>query len=91
MKGNKIFAGLIAGAALGTVAGLLIAPKQGRESRQIVTTRAGELRHKAGDYMDVMRSWKKSNLSWLRTAMRMAPSKDPFQPAEQKVGNLAIH
>ena len=60
MKGNKMFAGLIAGAALGTVAGLLIAPKPGRESRQIVTARAGELRHKTGDYMDVMRSWKKS-------------------------------
>ena len=59
MTANKMFAGLIAGAALGTVAGLLIAPKPGKESRQIVTIRAGELREKAGGYIDGVRSWKK--------------------------------
>ena len=60
MKGNKMFAGLVAGAAVGTAAGLLLAPKPGKESRHIVRTRAGEMRHKAGGYVDVIRAWKKN-------------------------------
>ena len=64
---NKLVTGLIAGAALGAVAGLLFAPKPGKESRQIVAARADEvrdkadgLRGKAADYVDAMRSWRKS-------------------------------
>ena len=64
---NKLVTGLIAGAALGAVAGLLFAPKPGKESRQIVAARADELRDKADglrgkavDYVDAMRSWRKS-------------------------------
>ena len=44
VKTNKLVTGLIAGAALGAVAGLLFAPKPGKESRQIVAARADELR-----------------------------------------------
>ena len=64
---NKLVTGLIAGAALGAVAGLLFAPKPGKESRQIVAARADELRDKADglrgkavDYVDAMRSRRKS-------------------------------
>ena len=64
---NKLVTGLIAGAALGALAGLLFAPKPGKESRQIVAARADELRDKADglrgkavDYVDAMRSRRKS-------------------------------
>ncbi len=64
---NKLVTGLIAGAALGAVAGLLFAPKPGKESRQIVAARADELRDKADglrgkavDYVDAMRSRRQS-------------------------------
>ena len=67
VKTNKLVTGLIAGAALGAVAGLLFAPKPGKESRQIVAARADELRDKADglrgkavDYVDAMRSRRKS-------------------------------
>ena len=60
VKGNKMFAGLIAGAAVGTAVGLLFAPKPGRESRRVVATQADEMRHKAGNYVEKVRSWKKS-------------------------------
>ena len=53
--GNKIVTGLIAGALIGTIAGLLLAPKPGREARDLVAYRAGELRQKAGDYMGILR------------------------------------
>ncbi len=67
VKTNKLVTGLIAGAALGAVAGLLFAPKPGKESRQIVAARADELRNKADGlrgkavgYVDAMRSRKQS-------------------------------
>ena len=67
VKTNKLVTGLIAGAALGAVAGILFAPKPGKESRQIVTAQAKEfrnkadgLRNKAGGYVDAMRSRGKS-------------------------------
>ena len=64
---NKLVTGLIAGAALGAVAGLLFAPKPGKESRQIMAARADELRNKAdgirdkaAGYVDAMRSRRQS-------------------------------
>ena len=55
MKGNKLVIGFIAGALIGALGGLLIAPRPGKESRQIVAARAGELRTKAGDYVTTLR------------------------------------
>ncbi len=60
VKRNKLVKGLIAGAAVGAVAGLLLAPKPGNESRQIVAIRAGEIRHKAAGYLDAARSRRKN-------------------------------
>ena len=64
---NKLVTGLIAGAALGAIAGLLFAPKPGKQSRQIVAARADELRNKAdgirdkaAGYVDAMRSRRQS-------------------------------
>ncbi len=52
---NKFVTGLIAGAAVGTAAGLLFAPKPGKETREVVSARAGDLRQKAGSYVGTMR------------------------------------
>ncbi len=60
VKPNKIVTGLIAGVVVGAVAGLLFAPKPGKASRKIVTSRAGEIRYKAGGYIDAMRSRRKN-------------------------------
>jgi len=52
---NQLFTGLIAGVVVGAAAGLLLAPKTGKESRQIVVARAGEVRGKAGQYATSVR------------------------------------
>ena len=54
-KPNNLVTGMIAGALVGTVIGLLFAPKTGRETRDIVATRAGVIRQRAGDYVGNLR------------------------------------
>lgn len=41
MGNNKLVMGLVAGAIIGAAAGILLAPKAGKETRQMVRTRAG--------------------------------------------------
>ncbi len=53
--GNRFLTGLIAGAVIGSVAGLLMAPKPGKETRQFVAYRANELKSKAGGYAVTIR------------------------------------
>ena len=67
VKTNKLVAGLIAGVAVGAVAGLLFAPKPGKDSRKIVASRtdelktmADELRNKVDSYVEGIRSRRKS-------------------------------
>lgn len=60
VKQNKLVTGLIAGAAVGAVAGLLFAPKPGKASRQIVAARTGGIRHRAVRYIDAMRFRRKN-------------------------------
>ena len=55
-KGNKLVTGLVAGAAVGAIAGLLLAPKTGKETRSIVSTRADKIRHKTGHYVGGLRN-----------------------------------
>lgn len=50
-----LITGAAAGATLGAVAGLLLAPKTGEEIRQIVAARATEATQKAMGYMDSFR------------------------------------
>ncbi|MDP6550433.1 MAG: YtxH domain-containing protein [Dehalococcoidia bacterium] len=51
-RSNKLTTGLIAGAVVGAVAGLLLAPKPGKETRHMFASRAGDyagtLRHRIG-------------------------------------------
>ena len=53
--GNQLVTGIIAGALIGAIAGLLLAPKAGKESRQMVAARAVEAREKAGQYITTLR------------------------------------
>lgn len=48
---QKIIAGLGAGIIFGTAAGLLIAPKTGEETRNLVAARVGNLKRKATLYL----------------------------------------
>ena len=56
---NRILLGLItgvaAGAAIGVVAGLLLAPKTGKETRQIVAARATQVTQKARECLGAVR------------------------------------
>ena len=54
-RSNKLITGLVAGALVGAAAGLLFAPKPGKESRTIVGTKAGEIRNKTGEYFGTIR------------------------------------
>ena len=52
---NKLIAVLTTGAVLGAAAGILLAPKTGKESRKVVATQSVELRRKAGHYVRNLR------------------------------------
>ena len=47
---------LLAGALAGTAVGLMLAPKSGKETREVVGSKAGELQQRAGDYVDLLRA-----------------------------------
>jgi gas vesicle protein len=51
VRSNKLVAGLLFGAA----AGLLLAPKPGKESRHVVASRLDQPRHKAGNRVRTLR------------------------------------
>ena len=56
---DKFITGVLAGALIGTAIGMLLAPKPGNETRQIVRERAGEYletaRERAGAYFGTAR------------------------------------
>ena len=52
---NNLITGLVTGAVVGALAGILFAPKPGKETREIVATRADVIRQKAGDYVGNLR------------------------------------
>ena len=52
---NKFLVGVLTGAAVGAAAGILMAPKVGKETRQIVSARATQAKQKAGDYVVSLR------------------------------------
>lgn len=52
---NKLVTAVVAGAAAGAVAGLMLAPKPGKVTRRFVSTRAGEVSHKTGRYFGSLR------------------------------------
>ena len=55
MKTSGLITGLVAGALVGAVAGLLMAPKAGKETRNIVGAKAAEIKDRAEDYLGNIR------------------------------------
>ena len=56
VKGNRMVTGFILGAAAGAAVGIMIAPKAGRETREILRHRAGKVQHRAGAALGTLRS-----------------------------------
>ena len=55
MRQKSFTTGLMAGAAIGTVAALLFAPKPGKVTRRFVANRSGKIRSKVGGYTSHLR------------------------------------
>ena len=52
MTGKNVFVtGIIAGAAVGAAAGLLLAPKPGKVTRRFAVSKASQIRRQAGGYL----------------------------------------
>jgi gas vesicle protein len=58
---KKLVTGLVTGAAMGAVAGLLLAPKPGRVTRRFVTIRANRIRNMTGEYIGSLRQKNAKN------------------------------
>ncbi len=54
-RGGSVLAGLIGGALAGAVAGLLLAPKAGKEAREIVREKGEEYINKGEEYATSLR------------------------------------
>lgn len=52
---SRFLAGLVAGAVVGAIAGLVLAPERGKDVRQLVRDRTGEIRNKAETYVENLR------------------------------------
>lgn len=54
-RGRALLTGLIGGAIAGAVAGLMLAPKAGKEAREIVREKGGEYLNKGEGYISALR------------------------------------
>ena len=55
-NGKRLMIGLVAGAILGTLAGMLVAPKSGKENRKMVGEKASKIRNRTGEAMGSLKS-----------------------------------
>jgi gas vesicle protein len=55
-NGKRLMTGLVAGAILGTLAGMLVAPKSGKENRKMVGEKASKIRNRTGEAMGSLKS-----------------------------------
>lgn len=55
-NGKKLMTGLVAGAVLGTIAGMLLAPKSGKENRKMVGEKASKIRNRTGEAIGNLKS-----------------------------------
>ena len=49
---SKLVVGLAVGICTGAAAGMLVAPKSGKDSRQVIKSRSGALKHRAGELIN---------------------------------------
>jgi gas vesicle protein len=69
--GNKVAAGLFAGALAGAVAGMLLAPKPGKETRHII---AGRLDNVCGRAGDRIAAWRRAKANGCHPEVVQTPS-----------------
>ncbi len=55
-NGKRLMTGLVAGAILGTLAGMLVASKSGKENRKMVGEKASKIRNRTGEAMGSLKS-----------------------------------
>ncbi len=55
-NGKKLVTGLVAGAVMGTIAGMLLAPKSGKENRKMVGEKASKIRTRTGGAIGNLKS-----------------------------------
>lgn len=82
-KGSKFAVGAILGAATGIVAGVLTAPKSGKETRDDIKRKAVELKDQAFDTADDVRANAEAKARELEAAAR-----DIRETAEKKAREL---
>lgn len=54
-SGAKFITGLVAGTLVGAAIGLLLAPKPGKVTRQVVVEKADDWKHRAEEYFAALR------------------------------------
>lgn len=54
-KSSDLLTGLLAGAVVGAIAGLILAPKPGKDTRELVGARTSLIRNKAENYVENLR------------------------------------
>ncbi len=54
-KTSNFLTGLLAGAVVGAIAGLILAPKPGKDTRELVGSRTSEIKNRAGYYVENLR------------------------------------
>ncbi len=62
-SGKKMITGMVAMATVGTIAGMLLAPKSGKENRKMVAMKASKIRNRAGGAFGTLKSRMKRNHS----------------------------
>ena len=55
-NGKKLVTGLVAGAIVGTTAGMLLAPRSGKENREMVGKNADKFRNRTGWAFESLKS-----------------------------------
>lgn len=58
---NKFLTGLVAGAVVGAIAGLVLAPKPGKDFRQLVMERTDGIRNRAETYAENLKDRFRGN------------------------------
>ena len=55
-NGKRLVTGLVAGAILGSIAGMLLAPKSDKENRKMVGEKASKIRSRTGETIGNLKS-----------------------------------
>ncbi|MCL2173698.1 YtxH domain-containing protein [Candidatus Saccharibacteria bacterium] len=79
-SGGKFFLGAIFGGAVGAIAGLLSAPKSGKETREDIKKKAGEVKKTADEKVE---KGKKAAKSWKDNLFTRGKDDEPKTPTKE--------